>query len=141
MPRASIQFHSAYPRFKLSHPRKTASWLKAICQHEHQALGALSYVFCSDEHLLSLNKEFLQHSTYTDILSFDDSESGMISGEIYISIPRVKENAARFDQAFEVELRRVIAHGLLHFLGYQDKSPGQKAQMRQKEEACLSLWK
>lgn len=141
MPKASIEFFSAYPRFKLPHPRKTANWLRAVCLNERKVAGPLTYVFCTDEYLLSLNKKFLRHSTYTDILSFDSSEPGLVSGEIYISIPRVKENAIKFNQGFEVELRRVMVHGLLHFLGYHDKRPEQKAQMRQKEEACLSLWK
>ena len=141
MPKDNIRFFSELPDFKSPYPRKTSGWLKSICLHEHCSLDSIAYIFCSDELLLSLNKEFLKHSTYTDILSFDYSEKGVLSGEVYISIPRVRENSLKFNQPFEVELRRVIVHGLLHFLGYKDKSPRQKAQMRRKEEACLSLWK
>jgi probable rRNA maturation factor len=141
MPKPRVQFSSELKDFKLLHPRRTANWLKTIAIREQRALDNLTYIFCSDDFLLSLNKEFLRHSTYTDILSFDYSETDAIAGEIFISIHRVRENAEKFDQEFEVELRRVMAHGLLHFLGYKDKSPRQKAQMRRKEEACLSLWK
>lgn len=141
MPKAKVRFFSELKDFKVPHLRKTARWLNVVALREDQVLDSLTYVFCSDEYLLTLNKQFLKHSTYTDILSFDYSEQGAIIGEIYISVPRVLENASRFKQDFEVELRRVIVHGLLHFFGYKDKSSRQKAQMRRKEEACLSLWK
>jgi len=141
MPEARIQFLSELSDFKVPNPRKTARWLHTIAEKERRQLSALTYVFCSDQYLLALNRQFLKHSTFTDILSFDDSEDERISGEIYISIPRVLDNAKKYDQAFNIELRRVMAHGLLHFLGYKDKLPRQKAQMRRKEEACLSLWK
>jgi probable rRNA maturation factor len=141
MPKARIRFFSELEDFKFSHQRKAVNWLSAVARQENCVLDSLTYIFCSDPYLLSLNKQFLKHTTYTDILSFDYSDGGMISGEIYISIPRVRENATKFKQDFEVELRRVIVHGLLHFLGYKDKGPMQKTQMRRKEEACLSLWK
>jgi len=88
-----------------------------------------------------MNKKYLNHSTYTDILTFDLSETRRISGEIYISVDRVKDNAKRFGQTFQHELRRVIAHGALHLIGYSDKTLSEKSQMRSKEEAYLSLWK
>ena len=138
---ASISFFSEKIPFKLSNPRKTSNWLKRVCIFEKQPLDSVEYIFCSDDYLLELNKQYLNHATYTDILSFDFSENGHMSGEIYISIRRVRENASNYEQPFEVELRRVMAHGLLHFMGYKDKSATQKAQMRRKEEACLSLWK
>lgn len=141
MPKARVQFLSELKDFKLPNSRKTAHWLVSVARKEHRALDSLTYIFCTDHYLYSLNKQFLRHSTYTDILSFDYSEQDAINGEIYISVPRVRENAQKFKQDFETELRRVVVHGLLHFLGYQDKSPRQKAQMRRKEEACLSLWK
>ena len=138
---ASIQFLSNSVPFNILKPAKTANWLKAICLDEGRALESLTYIFCSDAYLGRLNKQYLNHTTYTDILSFDYSEGRSIQGEVYISIPRVRDNARKFDQPFETELRRVVVHGLLHFLGYKDKSVRQKAQMRRKEEACLSLWK
>jgi probable rRNA maturation factor len=138
---ASVEFLYQISSFKLSTPRKISNWIKAICSKEHREAGAITYVFCSDEYLRSLNQDFLRHNTYTDILSFDLSEGQQVAGEIYISIDRIRENAVNFNESFENELRRVMAHGILHFLGYKDKSPTQKAQMRRKEEACLSLWK
>jgi probable rRNA maturation factor len=141
MPEARIRFLSELATFKLPNPRKTAQWLKSICETENQTLDSVTYVFCTDNFLLSLNRAYLKHSTYTDILSFDYSDGEEINGEIYISVERVRENAGKFKQPFDRELRRVIAHGMLHFLGYDDKGPRQKAQMRRKEEACLSLWK
>ena len=138
---ATIKFYSEKIRFKLPNPRKTANWLKNVCLLENHKLDSLTYILCSDEYLKVLNKQYLNHSTYTDILSFDYSDGRKIQGEIYISVPRVRDNAKRFQQAFNVELRRVLVHGLLHFMGYNDKQSRQKAQMRRKEEACLSLWK
>ena len=138
---SSVSFFSQKIPFKLSSQLKTSNWLKEICVREKCSLRLVNYVFCSDEYLRKLNKRYLNHSTYTDILSFDFSEDGLIHGEIYISIKRVRENARKFQQPFEFELKRVIAHGLLHLLGYRDESTAQKAQMRRKEEACLSLWK
>ena len=138
---AEILFFSVKTRFKLKNTPKTIQWLKLICKREHHELESLHYVFCSDLYLKKLNEEFLNHSTLTDILSFDNSDSNRINGEIYISIPRVRENAKTYKQTFDTELRRVLSHGLLHFMGYDDKTKSQKAQMRSKEEACLSLWK
>jgi len=138
---ASIEFFSEEIPFKLPNPIKTANWLRKISKAEKRTIESLTYIFCSDELLRSMNKQYLNHSTYTDILSFDLSEGSKIEGEIYISIPRVLENAKTFNESFDTELKRVIAHGLLHFLGYKDKTAEQKAQMRIKEEACLSLWK
>jgi len=139
---AEIHFFSEGISFKVPFPRKTTTWLQKIAKSEKRKIDSLTYIFCSEEYLLSLNKKYLRHSTYTDIISFDFSErGGSIQGEIYISIPRVKENATTFSQPFEQELKRVISHGLLHFIGYRDKSKEEKVQMRLKEEACLSLWK
>ncbi len=138
---ANIEYHSQLSSFKLSNPRKTSAWLKKVCASEHRTIKSLAYVFCSDAFLKSLNQDFLKHSTYTDILSFDLSEDNELAGEIYISVDRVRDNAKKYAVAFETELHRVMAHGVLHFMGYKDKSPSEKAQMRSKEEACLSLWK
>jgi probable rRNA maturation factor len=108
---------------------------------EKKGIGDLTYVFCSDEYLLSLNQKFLNHNTLTDIITFDYSEAKTLSGEIYISIERVAENAEKFKVAFEDELHRVMIHGVLHLAGYKDKRPAEKALMRKKEEASLSLRK
>ena len=129
-------------RFKLKSPRKETSWVKKIVESEGSSIKEISYIFCSDSYLLGLNEGFLKHSTLTDIITFDNSvDSDQIEGEIYISIDRVKENAVKFKVPFVDELDRVMIHGVLHLLGYKDKKPTEKALMRKKEEACLSLRK
>lgn len=127
-------------RFKLSNSRKTTQWLVSIAAQEGKTIESLTYIFSTDKYVSALNQRYLKHNTLTDIITFDYSEGDGITGEVYISIPRVRENAKLFKQPFERELRRVVAHGLLHLLGYKDKSPRQSARMRRKEEACLSLW-
>lgn len=139
---ATVQFFTEKISFSLSRPRKTSHWLQTVARQNGYKIHSLTYVFCSDAFLGKMNKDFLGHQTLTDIISFDLSETkGMVIGEIYISIPRVRENARKFKQPFETELRRVLVHGLLHFMGLRDKSMAEKAQMRSKEEASLSLWK
>jgi probable rRNA maturation factor len=138
---AKVHFFSELPSFKIQNPRKTSKWVESICSLEKRSLESLTYIFCSDRALRSMNKKYLNHLTYTDILTFDLSETRRISGEIYISVDRVKDNGKHFGQTFEHELRRVIAHGVLHLIGYSDKTPSEKSQMRSKEEAYLSLWK
>jgi probable rRNA maturation factor len=140
MPKESISFFSQKILFKLSHPVITANWLTRISRKENRPIKSLTYVFCSDAYLQALNKKYLHHNSYTDILTFDYSEKTDLEGEIFISIPRVRENARKYGEPFERELKRVMAHGLLHLLGFNDKNRADKAQMRRKEEACLSLW-
>lgn len=135
-----IRFQSQKKSFKLTSPKKTTAWLRRVIKSEGSTLDALSYVFCTDAFLLKINQDFLNHDTLTDIVTFDLSENeAAINGEIYISIDRVKENARLFHVDFDTELHRVIVHGVLHLLGYGDKSARAKALMRRKEEACLSL--
>ena len=136
-----ISFLSKGITFKLTRTRKTSEWLTAIARKEERKIESLSYVFSTDPFVAALNKKYLQHDSYTDIITFDYSEGGPVIGEIYISIPRVRENAKIFGQSFAHELRRVMAHGLLHIIGYTDKTVRRAAQMRSKEEACLSLWR
>jgi len=137
-----ISFYAAdvpLPRFN---KKKTAGWIKAIASKYNPSFSELSYVFCSDSYLLSINKQFLKHNTLTDIITFRLSEGGEpIEAEIYISIERVTENAIKFQVKPDHELHRVIIHGVLHLVGFKDKKPSEKAQMRKTEEACLSLRK
>lgn len=126
--------------FHLKEPEKTREWLSAVIDSEGKTLGEIGYVFCSDAYLLDLNQQFLQHDTYTDILSFDDCMGNLLQGEIYISIDRVTENAKEFEVPFEEELRRVLVHGVLHFCGYKDKTTEEAAQMREKENEKLKLF-
>jgi probable rRNA maturation factor len=116
---------------------RVKKWIASVIKKEKLKEGQLAYTFCSDKDLLKINKEFLNHDTLTDIVTFDYSEHELISGEIYISADRVKENAEKFGVAFEAELRRVIIHGVLHLCGYGDKTKAEKKLMREKEDAAL----
>ena len=138
---ASINYFSQSLSFKVPNPRKTSSWIKSAVVKEKHQVGEINFVFCTDEELYRMNLEYLKHKTYTDIITFDTGDvPGVIEGEIYISIERVRDNAERFGKAFEDELRRVMIHGVLHLLGFKDKSTSHKIQMRKKEDAYLSLY-
>ncbi|GAB4238802.1 MAG: rRNA maturation RNase YbeY [Ekhidna sp.] len=138
-----IQFFSEDTDFVLEdNLANIKSWVSTIASdHEHD-IKDLNYIFCSDNYLLSINQEYLKHDYFTDIITFDHSdEQASIEGDIFISIDRVKENANEHGASFENELHRVMAHGLLHLLGFGDKTPAEKTEMRLKEDACLSLLK
>lgn len=136
----SVRFFTEEIAFLLPHPRKTTAWIKEVIHQEKKHLSAINYIFCNDKYLLRLNQGFLKHSTLTDIITFDNSmQSGIIEAEIYISINRVSENAQKFKVSFDEELHRVIIHGVLHLIGFKDKKSTEKALMRKKEEAYLSL--
>lgn len=126
--------------FKLEDQKKYTDWIKRIIDSENGHLRDVSYVYCTDEYLFKLNEKFLGHKTYTDIITFDYSEENTLSGEIYISTERVKENAQRYNVEFERELQRVMAHGLLHLLGYKDKSDEEKKVMRAKEDEKIKMF-
>ena len=127
--------------FKISQPQKTSKWIKTISQSEGYKIGDLNYIFCSDDYLLEINKQYLQHDYYTDIITFDNSEEeGKLEGDIYVSIDRVKDNAMALGIDFEIELRRVLIHGLLHLIGYEDADDNLKTIMRAKEDECLLLF-
>ncbi len=119
---------------------KYTEWLEDILHSEGAIPGVINYIFCSDEKILEMNRHFLNHDYYTDILSFDYSEEELISGDIFISWDRVCENARKYKVNELVELRRVMAHGLLHFLGYKDSSRSEKALMRKKENEKLQMF-
>ncbi|MBE9465907.1 rRNA maturation RNase YbeY [Dyadobacter subterraneus] len=136
-----LKFFSEEIDFKLPFPQKTSKWIKTISESEGYDLVSLNYIFCSDEYLLEINKQYLDHDYYTDIITFDNSEDeGKIESDIYISVDRVKENAETFGADFEVEMRRVLIHGLLHLMNYTDASEELKLQMRAKEDECLLLF-
>lgn len=129
-------------QFRLTDTKKLSNWIKKIAKKEGNKISSLSFIFCSDSFVHNMNKKFLNHNELTDILTFDLSEvpGTELFGEIYISIDRVKENAMKFNVTFNQELKRVIIHGVLHLIGYDDKSPAKAQKMREKEDACLSLW-
>jgi rRNA maturation RNase YbeY len=137
---AQINFHSQDISFKIPHPRKTSNWIKTVVAKERSAIEEINFIFCSDKDLLKKNIEFLGHDTYTDIITFDYSSSPkLLAGDIFISIDRIEENAEKFDHSFDDELHRVIIHGILHLLGFTDKTPKEKTAIHKKEDACLSL--
>lgn len=138
---AAILFFSEKIRYKLPNPAKTKTWVKSVIKKEGGTLQGVNYIFCTDEYLLEINTQFLHHKTFTDIITFNYGSTREIEGDIYISIERVKENAKKFNTPFQQELHRVIIHGILHLLGYKDKSKTEKALMREKEDAYLSLRK
>lgn len=115
--------------------------MKAIAEKEKFSIKELNYIFMTDEELLKINIEYLNHDTYTDIITFDNSEiKGKIESDIFISVERVEANAQKFNTTFENELLRVMAHGLLHLCGYKDKKKTDIEMMRKKEEESLALW-
>lgn len=136
-----IRFFYEKVDFKIKNPRKTVNWIKETARSEKRSVSDINYVFCSDSYLLKLNQEFLSHKSFTDIITFDYSDGKSISGEIYISLDRVKENSLKFNSSLQDEILRVMIHGILHLVGYNDKKPSEIVTMREKEEAYLSLWK
>jgi probable rRNA maturation factor len=151
-----ITFHSEEIKFNLKNKTRLKTWITATITKRKRKTGDISFIFCPDEFLLNMNKQFLNHDTYTDIITFDYSKEDpkqAISGEIYISVDRVKENAEKFaalpfdsaqgdglkgkQKRFEEELHRVIIHGVLHLLGHGDKTKAAKEEMRKQEDLCL----
>lgn len=133
-----ILFFSEDTSYLLKEKAHIRSWVKGVIIAEGKKLKELNFIFCSDNYLLSINQQYLNHDTYTDIVTFDNSPSEKsILGDIFISIDRVKENAKEFQSSERNELHRVIVHGVLHLLGYKDKSKPDKALMTQKEDQYL----
>ncbi|MEN8788313.1 MAG: rRNA maturation RNase YbeY [Flavobacteriaceae bacterium] len=116
------------------------TWVRDIIVSEKRSPGAITFIFCDDDYLLELHQKYLNKNDYTDIISFDYSEGDVISGDIFISIPRLKENAASFGCRFEDELIRVMCHGILHLVGYKDKTPGEIEKMREKENEKMKMF-
>ncbi|MHA8094479.1 rRNA maturation RNase YbeY [Aquirufa lenticrescens] len=135
-----IQFCSEDITFSLKEKLKHKAWLNEVAKQEGKKILELSYVFCSDEYLLQINQEYLNHDTLTDIVTFDNSEDPKkIEGDIFISIDRVKENGEKLGTS-ETELERVMVHGLLHLLGYKDKKKEDKALMTEKEDFYIKQY-
>ncbi|RYJ43950.1 rRNA maturation RNase YbeY [Flavobacterium beibuense] len=126
--------------FELENESQYEDWVSEIIVSENKTEGEINYIFCDDEYLLQKNIEFLNHDTLTDIISFDYTMGNLISGDIFISVERVKDNANDFNVGFEEELRRVMAHGILHYCGYKDKTEEDSALMRSKENEKMKLF-
>jgi len=135
----AINFFQEEVSFTLKDKLKLKKWIKETIEAEDYKLQELNYIFCSDEYLLQMNQQYLDHDTLTDIITFDNSETpGKIVGDIFISIERIWENAKNFGVTNERELQRVIIHGALHLVGYADKKPADKKRMTEKEDFYLN---
>ncbi|GAB3757907.1 rRNA maturation RNase YbeY [Spirosoma pomorum] len=134
-----IRFFSEDVPYEQPQKRVTQQWLKKQANKEGFSIGDLNYIFCSDEYLLQVNRDYLQHDYYTDIITFDQSEEeSKIEGDIFVSVDRVKDNAIQMNVTPQHEMKRVLAHGLLHLCGYGDKSETEAQLMRQKEEEWIN---
>lgn len=136
----SIRFSSQIERFELFDAENVKKWISEVVLHRGKKVGNISYLFCDDEYMIGVNRQYLDHDTYTDIITFDYVVADLVSGDIFISVDRVGENAQQFGVPFEEELHRVIIHGVLHLLGQGDKSDREAAEMRRQEQECLNLW-
>jgi rRNA maturation RNase YbeY len=124
----------------IENDRPFMDWLSRVAESEGYSLSALSYIFCNDQYLLDLNQTYLSHDTLTDIITFDYVEGTIVSGDIFISVDRLKENAAIFKVSFEEERLRVMAHGLLHLMGYKDKTAEDQEVMSNKENEKIKMF-
>ena len=136
----AIRFFSDGISFQPEGKRKIANWLKQVIVGEGKKVGSLSYIFVSDEIILEINKKFLQHDYYTDIITFDNSGNDTVSGEMYISVDTVNSNAKDYQVEFRNELLRVMVHGALHLCGYNDKTEDDQLKMRNAETRYLDIF-
>jgi probable rRNA maturation factor len=140
MSKIAVNFFTEDVNYQLKHKTKVRAWLFEIITKEGYNLEELNFIFCSDEYLLKINQEFLDHDTYTDVITFDNSTiENSIAGDIFISIDRIQENAKAFKRPVFEELCRVIVHGTLHLLGYKDKTKAAKTLMTEKEDQALDI--
>ncbi len=133
-------FFEDIEEFNIEHLNIEANIEKLVI-NENRTLGDVNYILCSDSYLLEINKQYLNHDYYTDVISFDYCEENVISGDIFISVDTVGDNAKEYNTTFEEELERVMVHGVLHFVGYNDKADDEVKVMRQKENQYLALFK
>ena len=134
-----ITFDHADVVYILKNKKLVSDWLVSVIKKEGYLVGSINYTFCSDEYLLKINKKHLNHNTYTDIITFDLSENGIISSDVYISVDRVRENAKSLKTGIRNEMLRVIVHGVLHLCGYKDKTSNESKIMRGKEDNYLLM--
>lgn len=132
--------HFFYENLPESVNTEYKKWLEDLILSEEKKLGEINYIFCDDEYLLKVNQDYLQHDYYTDIITFDYVKGKTISGEIFVSLQRISDNASTLSRNYEEELRRVLAHGILHLCGYKDKTEEEELQMRGKEDHYLAKY-
>lgn len=133
----AINFFSETDTFNFKNKRITSKWLKEVIVSYKKLPGEISIIFCTDEQLLEINQKYLKHFYYTDVITFNYNAENSINGDIYISIDRIFENAANFGETFDKELFRVIVHGILHLIGFNDKKPAERDKMRDLENFHL----
>ncbi len=119
--------------------REISAWVKSVAQSLGKKVGDVAYIFCNDEKILEVNREYLQHDSYTDIITFDYTEENVISGDLFISLDTVLSNSEQLGVSYEQELRRVIIHGILHLCGIDDKGPGEREIMEEHENRALAM--
>ena len=134
-----ITYQTEDMRMPAIRKRETSEWIKAVAATYNKKVGEVAYIFCSDEKILEVNRQYLEHDYYTDIITFDYCEGDRLSGGLFISIDSVRENALEYGTEFNDELNRVIVHGILHLIGYDDHCDEDIAEMRRKENYYLSL--
>ena len=137
----SIQFQSLYKGFRLLHKKNLSAWLQSAVLSEKLTTGEITILFCTDDYLLEINRQYLDHDYFTDIITFDYTDNQMVSGDLLISIDRVRENAKTYGCSLQEELRRVMIHGVLHLCGYKDKRSVDKKLMTSKEDHYLKKFK
>lgn len=138
----TIYFFKENVKFRLTKQKELKALLKKIAKKEGHKTQTINYIFCNDKYLLNMNKQYLHHNYFTDIITFDNSiEKNIIEGDIFISIDTIKKNAVKFKTTIQNELHRVMIHGLLHLIGYKDKSKKEKEQMRNMEDKYLEIIK
>ncbi|GAA4051324.1 rRNA maturation RNase YbeY [Flavobacterium chungnamense] len=126
--------------FQLENEEQYSSWISNVISSENKKEGDINYIFCDDEYILEINKQYLNHDYYTDIISFDYSVGNELHGDIFVSIERVRENAIEFEVTFDEEFKRVLAHGVLHYCGYKDKTGEEELLMRSKEDEKIKMF-
>lgn len=136
----AILFHEDFAKTRLANKRKIKDWIKSVVETECLKAGDINIIFTNDERLLRMNIEHLGHDYYTDIISYDYSEGGTLNGDLFISLERVEENAVRYGVERNMEVLRVIIHGVLHLMGYKDSKESERNEMRSMEDKCLNIY-
>ena len=134
-----ISYNTVNVKMPAIRRRDTSAWVKAVAASYGKKVGEIAYIFVDDEEILRVNREYLQHDYYTDIITFDYTEGDTISGDLFISLDTVRTNAEQFDKPYNEELHRVIIHGILHLCGINDKGPGEREQMEAAEDKALAM--
>ncbi|MGV8828444.1 MAG: rRNA maturation RNase YbeY [Breznakibacter sp.] len=135
-----IQFVEENVKFPLPNKNLTKKWIKLVIEASQKKVGDICIIFCDDEYLLNINRQYLNHDYYTDIITFDYVEGNKIGGDLFISLDTVKSNSVKFSESFELEAKRVIIHGILHLLGLKDKTETEALEMRSAENRALELY-